>query len=165
MLGKPIRPLPPLPVDGLNIVDKSEAYVADVIHKCQASAPFNAERVTRAVYTCAVTCLQWQINYYVSLPNYRPEWLPMIAERTIGGLMAIIPTDVACRLKIKQEMNGILKDWIEGFMHPGKDDAIAEAIEPASAPPERRAVIDAFIARVLSTTGRKISRTDIWTVA
>lgn len=161
MPKKTIR-LPPLSVNALNVVERAEHFVAEVVHGRWAGAPSNIDRITRALRTCALTSFKYQITYYGSLTGFSKEWLPAIQDQVIKPLVLIAPSN---RAGITKELNRTLADWAEQeFLRPGKEEAIVQAIGSASAPPERRAVIEAFIARVLAS-GRKINRTDIWTVA
>jgi hypothetical protein len=73
-------------------VQEVEEHLRASLHAAANRRPqLNVEQVRRALDTCVVEALNLQLEYYASLPNYRPEWVPALALRTIDSAIGSFP--------------------------------------------------------------------------
>ena len=91
-----LPPLPPLSVKALHDLQEIEDFLAEQLKDCDeffggaigVLARHNSpKRIERVLRTCLVEHLDVQLNYYLSLPQYRPTWIVKIIGSSIGSIL------------------------------------------------------------------------------
>src|ERR1035438_8416989 len=125
--------IPPLPRDVLMDVQEVEEHLRASLQAAANRRPqLNVEQVRRALDTCVVEALNLQLEYYVSLPNYRPEWVPALAVRTIDSAIGSFPqlTDgEPFRARVQQTVRHYLQSRRKAKLQP-----VPQLAMPASEP-------------------------------
>jgi hypothetical protein len=87
--------VPPLSLEALGDVEELEELAQRLLRNCGDFRYFNPQKAVRILRTCVVQALDVQIAYYKSLPDYHPEWIREIKEKTIDGIVGLVGTNGA----------------------------------------------------------------------
>src|SRR5215467_229103 len=88
-----VLPLPPLSLQALDRVEKIERAVKLLLQDCANTFGnlVNPEKASRITRSCLIECLDVQLDYYRSLPNYRSSWNARVVGNTIDSFVALFP--------------------------------------------------------------------------
>ena len=125
--------IPPLPRNVLMDVQEVEEHLRASLDAAANRRPhLNVEQVRRALDTCVVEALNLQLEYYASLPNYRPEWVPALAVRTIDSAIGSFPllTDGE---PFRERLQQTVRHYLQG-RRKAKLQPVPQLAMPASEP-------------------------------
>jgi hypothetical protein len=159
MSGKPtLPPLPPLSVKALRDLQDIEDVVEEAVKDCDDFATgiarifHSPKRLERLLRTCLVEALNVQVDYYSSLPNYRPASIIQIIGSTVGSLIGLFPP-FASGEQYRPELLRTATEHLRQKLIDSKTLGKAETLD-------RKALRDEYLAR-FSEESRQIKILDI----
>ncbi len=170
-----LPPVPPLSLETLGDVETVEEFAQAALRNCGDYRYFNAEKAVRILRTCVVQALDIQIVYYKSLPDYRPEWIREIKEKTIDAIVGLVGTNGAkdwdffqyeVRQTVKEHLAAkarVVRVAPKATVSPALP-SYTDASDPKEITPSNRDRIEKFILK-MADSGAKITRKKIWLTA
>jgi hypothetical protein len=125
--------IPPLSFEVLRDFEVIEIYVDGALleaHNDPARGQnFTTPKAMHILRACVAKLLTIQLNYYASLPSYRPQWDVEIARNTVDCLLGMFPV-FAPREPYRPELEQTANDYLRG-RSSAKAPPIPQSVTPA----------------------------------
>ncbi len=102
MTKKLHRP-PPLSFDALKQVEEIERYTEQAMHRCTKGG-FNKAKALTILRTCITEAFNAKHNFYISLSDYRKEWISEIKRETIDSAICFLNPILSLKDDVKSEI-------------------------------------------------------------